>query len=144
MVRNSLKYVSYKVKKELAKDLKSIYRAVNVESAENALNDFSAKWDEKYPMISRSWRSNWDKIIPFLSYPNEIRRVIYTTNAIESLNMTLRKVIKNRASFPNDTAVFKLLYLALERISKKWTMPIKEWGCALNQFAIIYGDRVPV
>jgi putative transposase len=144
MVRNSLKYVSYKVKKELAKDLKSIYRAVNAESAEKALNDFSAKWDEKYPMISRSWRSNWDKIIPFLSYPNEIRRVIYTTNAIESLNMTLRKVIKNRASFPNDTAVFKLLYLALERISKKWTMPIKEWGCALNQFAIIYGDRVPV
>jgi putative transposase len=144
MVRNSLRFVSYKVRKEIAKDLKLIYQAVNAEMAEKALNDFSKKWDDKYPMISRSWRSNWDKIIPFLAFPDDIRRVIYTTNAIESLNMTIRKVIKNRASFPNDAAVFKLLYLSLERISKKWTMPIKEWGCALNQFAILYKERVPV
>jgi putative transposase len=143
MVRNSLKYVSYKVRKELAKDLKLIYQSVNSEMAEKHLNDFAGKWDNKYPMISKSWKSNWDKVIPFLNFPDDIRRVIYTTNAIESLNMTLRKVIKNRASFPNDDAVFKLLYLSLQRISKKWTMPIKEWGCALNQFAILYGNRVP-
>jgi putative transposase len=143
MVRNSLKYVSYKVRKEMAKDLKMIYQSVNAEMAEKSLNDFAKKWDNKYPMISKSWKSNWDKIIPFLNFPDDIRRVIYTTNAIESLNMTLRKVVKNRASFPNDDAVFKLLYLALQRISKKWTMPIKEWGCALNQFAILYGNRVP-
>lgn len=143
MVRNSLKYVSYKVRKELAADLKMIYQSVNAEMAEKHLNDFAQKWDNKYPMISKSWKSNWDKVIPFLGFPDEIRRVIYTTNAIESLNMTLRKVIKNRASFPNDDAVFKLLYLSLQRISKKWTMPIKEWGCALNQFAILYGERVP-
>jgi transposase-like protein len=143
MVRNSLKYVSYKVRKELAKDLKMIYQSVNAEMAEKNLNDFAQKWDNKYPMISKSWKSNWDKVIPFLGFPDDIRRVIYTTNAIESLNMTLRKVIKNRASFPTDEAVFKLLYLSLQRISKKWTMPIKEWGCALNQFAILYKERVP-
>ena len=144
MVRNSLRYVSYKVRKELARDLKSIYQAVNAEMAEKNLNKFAEKWDDKYPMISRSWQSNWDKIIPFLAFSDDIRRVIYTTNAIESLNMTLRKVIKNRSSFPSDDAVFKLLYLSLERISKKWTMPIQEWGCALNQFAILYGERVQV
>lgn len=108
MVRNSLKYVSFKNRKELSSDLKKIYRAVNVEEAKLKLQEFSKKWDSKYPMISKSWENRWNEIIPFLAYPAEIRKVIYTTNAIESLNMTLRKVIKNRASFPNDDAAKKL------------------------------------
>jgi transposase-like protein len=95
-------------------------------------------------MIGKSWRANWVRVIPFLAYPAEIRRALYTTNAIESLNMTLRKIIKNRALFPNDEAVFKLLYLALRNIAKKWTMPIQNWGLAMNQFAILFGDRVPL
>ncbi len=144
MVRNSLKFVSYKDRKELAKDLKSIYQALTVEGAEQALDAFEKKWDDKYPMISKSWRNNWSQIIPFLNYDKNIRKAIYTTNAIESLNMTLRKVIKNRASFPNDEAVEKLLYLALQNISKKWTMPIRDWGKAINQFAILFGERVPI
>jgi transposase-like protein len=142
MVRNSLKYVSYKFKKEIATDLKKIYRAVSKEEAEYNLDQFSEKWDAKYPMISKSWRNKWEQVIPFLDYPADIRKVIYTTNAIESLNMTLRKVIKNRASFPNDDAVRKLMYLALLNIEKKWTMPIRDWGAALNQFAIKFEGRV--
>jgi len=144
MVRNSLKFVSYKFRKEIANDLKRIYRAVNATEAEFNLKEFSAKWDEKYPMISKSWESKWDQIIPFLAYSEDIRKVIYTTNAIESLNMTLRKVIKNRASFPNDDAVKKLLYLALKNISKKWTMPIRDWGSVLNQFAIRFEGRIKI
>ena len=95
-------------------------------------------------MISQSWKNNWDRLIPFLEYPPEIRKVIYTTNAIESLNMTLRKVIKNRASFPNDDAVKKLLFLGLKNISKKWTMPIQNWGEAINQFAIRFDGRIEI
>ena len=144
MVRNSLKFVSWKFRKEIANDLKKIYRAVTVEEAEQNLENFSAKWDSKYPMISKSWRSKWDQIIPFLAYPADIRKVIYTTNAIESLNMTLRKVIKNRSSFPNDDAVKKLMYLALNNIAKKWTMPIRDWGAAINQFAIKFEGRVEI
>jgi len=144
MVRNSLKFVSYKFRREIAKDLKKIYRAVTQEVAEHELEQFSAKWDKRYPMISKSWRSKWDQIIPFLAYPADIRKVIYTTNAIESLNMTLRKVIKNRASFPNDDAVKKLMYLALRNASKKWTMPIHDWGAALNRFAIKFEGRVKI
>ena len=144
MVRNSLKYVSYKVRKEVASDLKKIYRAVNKAEAEFCLAEFSSKWDQKYPMISQSWKNNWDRLIPFLEYPPEIRKVIYTTNAIESLNMTLRKVIKNRASFPNDDAVKKLLFLGLKNISKKWTMPIQNWGEAINQFVIRFDGRIEI
>ncbi|MCK6379620.1 MAG: transposase, partial [Leptospiraceae bacterium] len=144
MVRNSLKYVSFKNRKELSSDLKKIYRAVNVEEAKLKLQEFSKKWDSKYPMISKSWENRWNEIIPFLAYPAEIRKVIYTTNAIESLNMTLRKVIKNRASFPNDDAAKKLLYLALQNASKKWTMPIRDWGAAINQFAINFEGRMEI
>lgn len=142
MVRNSLKYVSYKERKEIALDLKNIYKATTVEMAKQSLEEFSEKWDKKYPSISHSWRSNWERLVPFLDYPSDIRRVLYTTNAIESLNMTLRKTIKNRASFPNDDAALKLLYLSLQRIQEKWTMPIKEWGAAINQFAIQFEGRV--
>ncbi len=143
MVRNSLKFVSYKDRKRMATDLKTIYKAVTVEQAESALTVFGETWDKKYPMVSQSWLSHWDNIIPFFAYSEEIRKVIYTTNAIESLNSTLRKVTKNRNSFPNDESAIKLLYMALQNIMKKWTMPIRNWPLAVHQFAIRFGERVP-
>lgn len=143
MVRHSLKYVSWKQRKEVAADLKSIYQAPTAEQAEMNLAAFEAKWDRSHPSIGQSWRRNWERIIPFFAYPPEIRKVIYTTNAIESLNMSLRKVTKNRGSFPNDAAMFKLLYLALNNIAKKWTMPIRDWKAALNRFSILFEDRMP-
>ncbi len=142
MVRNSLKYVSYKDRKALVEDLKAIYKAKTLEEAELGLDDFSSKWDTKYPSISQSWLRHWDNVIPFFAYPADVRRAIYTTNAIESMNMTLRKVIKNKRVFPNDESVFKLLYLAINNISKKWTMPIQNWHGAMNWFIIEFGDRV--
>jgi putative transposase len=142
LVRNSLNFVSWKQRKEMADDLKEVYSAVTVEQAETNLASFGEKWDETHPRVSQSWRNNWQRIIPYFSYPPEIRRVIYTTNTIESLNMSLRKVTKNRGSFPNDEAMFKLLYLALNNIAKRWTMPIKNWKSALNQFSIMFEDRL--
>jgi len=143
MVRNSLRYVSWKQRKEVATDLKTIYQASTAEQAEMYLVDFEEKWDKTHPSIGQSWRRNWERIIPFFAYPPEIRKVIYTTNAIESLNMSLRKVTKNRGSFPNDESMLKLLYLALNNIAKKWTMPIRDWKAALNRFSILFGDRMP-
>jgi putative transposase len=143
LVRNSLNFVSWKQRKEMADDLKEVYSAATVEQAETNLASFGKKWDETHPRVSQSWRNNWQRIIPYFSYPPEIRRVIYTTNTIESLNMSLRKVTKNRGSFPNDEAMFKLLYLALNNIAKRWTMPIKNWKSALNQFSIMFEDRLP-
>jgi len=143
LVRHSTKYVSYKDRKQVVADLKTIYRAATAQEAEANLESFAGKWDTRYPMISKSWRANWSRIVPMFGFPEEIRRAVYTTNAIESLNMSLRKIIKNRPSFPSTDAVMKLLYLALNKISKKWTMPIRDWGAAINQFAIIYGDRMP-
>ena len=143
MVRNSTKYVSYKDLKEVCRDLKQIYSAVNEEEALEALDDFGKKWNSKYPMIQRSWETHWGDLSEFFKYPEEIRRVIYTTNAIESLNASLRKVTKNRAAFPDDEAIVKIMYLAISKAAKKWTMPIRNWGMALNQFAIMFGaDRV--
>jgi putative transposase len=113
-------------------------------SPEQQLNLFAETWDASYPVISKSWRLNWSRVVPMFGYPSEIRRAIYTTNTIESLNMTLRKVTKNRSLFPNDEAVFKLMYLALKNISKKWTMPIRNWSGAMNQFAILFEGRVPI
>jgi putative transposase len=144
MVRQSLRYVNWKQRKEVALDLKMIYSASTREQAEMRLEEFAQKWDSKYPTISPGWRRNWERIVPFLAYPQEIRRVIYTTNAIESVNRGLRKIIKNRGSFPNDEAALKLLYLALGNISQKWTKPIKEWKAALNQFAIVFEGRLPI
>ncbi len=143
MVRHSLRYVSWKQRKEVAADLKSIYSAPTVEQAEANLTAFAAKWDASHPTISKSWRNNWERLIPFFGYPPDIRKAIYTTNAIESLNMSLRKVTKNRGSFPNDDAMIKLLFLAIGNISKKWTMPIHDWKSALNQFTIIFETRMP-
>jgi len=144
MVRHSLKYVSWKQRKEVAAGLKVIYGAATAEQAAVNLEAFSRKWDEKYPTISVSWRNNWERIAPLFGYPPEIRKIIYTTNTIESLNMSLRKVTKNRGSFPSDESAFKLLYLALRNIAKKWTMPVKNWRAALNQFAILFEERMPL
>ena len=143
MVRHSLNYVGWKLRKEVAADLRTIYTAATEDEAEQQLTAFEAKWDKDYPAIAQSWRRNWARITPFFHYPPEIRRVIYTTNAIESVNMSLRKIIKNRGSFPSDEALLKLLYLAIQNISKKWTMPIKDWKAALNRFTIQFEDWMP-
>ncbi len=143
LMRFSLCYVSFKERKDVAADLKLIYRAASAEEAEQQLTAFAEKWDGRYPSIAKSWRSNWARVIPMFGFPDDIRRAVYTTNAIESLNMSLRKVIKTRASFPNDDAAFKLLYLALRNIAKKWTMPIPHWSQAMQAFAIIFEGRVP-
>ena len=144
MVRNSLKYVSWKERKTLASDLRKIYTAATVEAAELALEEFAAKWDEQYPTISQSWLNHWENITPFFDYPADSQKAIYTTNAIESMNMTLRKVMKNKRVFPTDDSVFKVVYLAINNISKKWKMPIHNWKSAMNRFIIEFGDRVPV
>ena len=142
-VRTSLNYVSWKQRKAVAADLRQIYRASTVEAAEQQLDAFAVKWDGTYPTISQAWRRNWDNLRPFFAYPADIRKVIYTTNAVESLNMSLRKVIKTRGSFPNQEAAIKLLYLALEHIAKKWTRPVLDWKKALQRFTLMFGDRVP-
>ena len=144
MVRNSLKFVSYKDRKTVASDLRNIYSAPTEMQAEEAIKDFEGKWDNRYPMIGKSWRSNWPHIIPFFSYSEEIRRVIYTTNAIESLNNSIRKVTKNRNSFPNDEAAIKLVYMALKNIMRKWTMPIRNWNRAVHQFSIRFEGRIDI
>lgn len=138
MVRNALRYVPAKDMKAVAKDLKSIYNAPTREMAEQALDNFSEKWSSKYPNIEKSWRNKWPNLITIFDYPDEIRKVIYTTNAIESLNSVIRKAIKNRKIFPNDDSALKLIYLAVNRASQKWTMPIRNWKPALNRFAIEY------
>jgi putative transposase len=143
MVRHSLNFVGYKQRKEVATDLQKIYRAATRDEAELRLAEFAEKWDAKYPTISQAWHRNWERLTPFLAYPEEIRRVIYTTNAVESVNMSLRKIIKNRGSFPTDESALKLLYLALRNITTRWTMPVKDWRAALNRFAIIFEDRMP-
>ena len=144
MVRNSLKFVPFKDRKAIAADLKKIYGAASEEAAVDELEAFSARWDSKYPMISRSWKTRWPELTPFFKFPPAIRKVIYTTNAIESLNFSVRKITKNRQSFPTADAAMKLIFMALQNIAQRWTMPIRDWGSALNQFAILYGDRVPL
>jgi len=143
VVRNCLNYVCWKERKTVAAELKPIYRAATVEEGWDQLEAFAEKWDGRYPSISQIWKRNWDQVRPFFAYPAEIRKVIYTTNAVESLNMSLRKVIKTRGSFPNEEAAIKLLYLGLERVAKKWTRPLQDWKAALNRFAIVFEDRVP-
>jgi putative transposase len=143
MIRHSLNYVSWNDRKAVVADLKSIYRAESADAAAKRLDEFEEKWDDKYPPIAQSWRRNWEQVIPFFAYPVAVRKIIYTTNAIESLNMSLRKIIKNRGHFPSDDAATKLLYLALRNAAKKWTMPSRTWKQALNQFAILFQDRFP-
>ena len=144
LVRNSLRYVPSKDMKAVVKGLKSIYGSGTLTEAENALNEFSAKWSEKYPQIERSWRKNWANLITMFDYPQEIRKIFYTTNAIESLNSVIRKAIRNRKIFPSDQSALKVVYLATQMASKKWTMPLREWKPAMNRFAIEYGERFEV
>ena len=143
MIRNSTKFVSYKDLKAVCKDLKEVYSAINAESGHEALQEFGKKWNVKYPMIQASWERNWNDLTEFFNYPKDIRRAIYTTNAIESLNFSLRKVTRNKSSFPDDDSIYKVMYLAIKNASTRWTMSIKDWGLAVNQFAIIFDGRVP-
>lgn len=140
MVRNSMKYVSYKDLKEVTRDLKKIYTAATEEMAHFELKQFGIKWDNKYPVISDIWQRNWSGIVPFFAFPTEIRKVIYTTNVIESVNRQIRKIIKNKGVFPDDKSIQKIIFLALRNAAKKWTMPLKDWPLALNQFEILCGD----
>lgn len=142
LTRYSLSFCGWKDRQKVANELKTIYRAETAETAAHRLGEFEAgPWGKKFPMIGQSWRRNWEQVIPFYSYAPEIRKMIYTTNAIESLNMQLRKVLKNRGHFPNDEAATKLIYLALRNITKKWKKPPVQWKAAAGQFAIQFGTR---
>jgi putative transposase len=144
MTRNSLRYVSWKHRKGVAKGLRAIYTAPSIEAAEAALEEFSRTWDEVTPLISKLWRSNWASLTPFFDYPPEIRRVIYTTNAIESIQAQLRKVTKKHGAFPTRDSVRKVLYLALLRAKERWTMPIWDWPAALYHLSLVFPGRVPL
>lgn len=142
LIRASLGYASWKDRKRLATELKTIYRAPDAESARVALDAFGdSAWGKKYPPIAASWRRHWAEVIPFFAYPPEVRKIIYTTNAIESLHMQLRKIIKTRGHFPNDGAATKLIYLALRNITKEWKMSAREWKSAMTQFATLFPER---
>jgi putative transposase len=142
LIRNSLNYVGWKDRKALATELKAIYQAAHAGAAEAALEAFEqGSWGRKCPPIAQAWRRQWTQVIPFFSYPHEVRRIVYTTNAIESLHMRLRKIVKNRGHFPSDEAATKLLFLALRNITKNWNMPQRTWKQAANQFAIVFGER---
>lgn len=141
-IRYSLNFVVWKDKKAVARDLRKVYAAATLQEAEQAFIDFQNTWDNKYPSISPSWQRNWDRLTGFFDYPPPIRKVIYTTNAIESLNASIKKVTRNRKQFPNDEAIIKVVYLALQNAAKKWSMPIHDWKPALNQFMIVFGDRI--
>lgn len=142
LVRASLNYVSWKQRRAVASDLRQIYTSATADEAVRQLDQFESRWDATHPTIGQIWRRNWERVTPFFAFPHEIRKVIYTTNAVESLNMTLRKIIKTRGSFPSEDAAFKLLYLALQNVSKKWQF-IQSWREALNRFQILWPDRMP-
>lgn len=141
-IRNATRYVVWKDKKEFTKDMKEIYNAPTKEAAKQALKDFANKWNSKYSYAIKSWENNWDNLTAFFEFPVEIRKIIYTTNLIENLNGKIRKYTKNKLSFPTDEAVMKSTYLALREATKKWSMPIRNWGIIFNQFLIIFDDRV--
>lgn len=141
-IRNACKYVSWKERKQFSADMKHIYNAPNRDAAEQALNNLEAKWNSKYSYAIKSWRNNWQELTAFLDFPVEIRTIIYTTNIIENLNGKIRKYTKNKLSYPNDEAVMKSVYLAVNQATKRWSMPIRNWGTILNQFMIIFEDRI--
>jgi putative transposase len=143
LIRNSLRYVNWKERKGVARDLRAIYGAPTAEAAEAALETFARKWDGRFPSISQSWRARWENVIPFFAYPPEIRKVVYTTNAIESINASIRKVTKKRGAFPTADSLRKVLYLAIRKASERWSRPVKDWTAALNHFAIVFEGRVP-
>jgi putative transposase len=141
-IRNSLRYVSWKERKAMAKDLRAIYEAATEQEGAAALEEFAEKWDKRYPHISASWRANWNEIVTFFKYPPEIRTLIYTTNPIESLNRQVKKTAKNKAIFPSEQALTKQVYLAIEEASRKWTMRHREWAVIYSQLMIYFGDRL--
>jgi transposase-like protein len=142
LLRNSMDFVSWKDRKPLAAALKAIYRAVDAKAAEEALTAFEAgEWGHRYPAIGQSWRRVWTEVMPFFAFPDDVRRIIYTTNAIEALNSKLRRAVRARGHFPNDEAATKLLYLILNRSEKEWKMPPREWSMAKAQFAVLFGER---
>ena len=143
MVRNSLKYVSWRDRKAVAADLKDIYQSISEEEAGLNLKVFMEKWDDKYPVIGRAWTRHWENVIPLFAYPDEIRKIIYTTNAIESLNSVIRKAINNRKIFPSDQSAMKIVFLAISKASERWTRPIRNWKPAMNRFLIEYQGRFP-
>lgn len=142
MVRHSLKYVGWKERKAVAADLRAIYTASTVEAAEQALDAFDRKWSGRFPSIAKSWRANWVNLIPFFSYPPEIRKVIYTTNAIESMQASLRKMTRQRGAFPNAESVRKVIFLAVQRIAINWKRPVKDWIAAVNHFSVVFEGRI--
>lgn len=142
LIRNSLNFVPWKEKKQVAQDLKAIYHAPNEHRAEEALSKFEQHYQHSYPTIAQLWRRHWDNVIPIFDYPADIRKAIYTTNVIESLNYSLKKSVKLKGAFPTEDALFKVLFLAIDKLSQKWTMPIKDWKKALNWFAQLFGDRL--
>ena len=142
LIRNSLDYVSYKDRKAVAVALKEIYRARNAEAGHAALEAFDeGPWGRKYPVIAQTWRRHWTEVIPFYAFPSEVRRIIYTTNSIEALNAKPRRAVRARGHFPTDEAALKLLFLVLNRATKEWKMPAREWAAAKAQFAILFEDR---
>lgn len=143
LIRSSLKFVTWKDRKQIMPDLKAIYRAENAEAASERLTEFEARWGARYPAIGEAWRRAWEHVIPLFAFPPDIRKMIYTTNAVESLHRSLRKIIKTRGSFPNDEAAMKLLYLAIRNAGVHWRRPV-EWTAAMSQFAILFGDRFAV
>lgn len=142
MIRNSLRLVAWGTRRQLAKDLKPVYQAATADGALEALDVFETTWGSQYPSIVRSWRANWERVTPFFAFSPEIRRAIYTTNAIEALNRQLRKALKPKGHFPTEDSAMKVMYLALNHASKKWTMPIRSWDLALQQFAIHFEGRI--
>ena len=144
MVRNSLRYVSWKERKKVAAELRTVYTAPTAEAAEQALGAFGERWDDRFPLITKSWRAHWENLTPFFAYPPELRKVIYTTNAIESINAQLRKVVKKKGAFPTVESVRKVLYLAMTRASARWSRPVKDWAKALNHLTVVFEGRVPV
>lgn len=143
LIRSSTRFVAWVNRKALIADLRRVYAAETEEAALAALSEFEKKWDGRYPMVAQAWRSNWERVRPFFAFAHGVRRIIYTTNAIESLNFTLRKVTKARGHFPNDEAALKLVYLAIRNLEKKWTRQPQYWNLALNQFAIMFAGRLP-
>lgn len=144
MIRNSVKYIGSKYQKEFCADLKNIYRAPSETAGKEELKKLEDKWLEKYPLAVNPWRNHWENLSTFFQYPEEIRKIIYTTNAVEAVHRQLRKVTKNRASFPNDDALTKILFLAIRDISKKWTMPVQNWALTISQLSIIFEGRLNI
>ena len=141
-IRNSIKYVGSKNQKEFMVDLKKVYKAQTKELAESELDNLEAKWDEKYPIVIKSWRNNWERLSQFFKYPKDIRRIIYTTNAIEAIHRQFRKLTKTKGAFPNQDSLLKLLYLGIQNASKKWTMPVQNWSLTISQLAIFFEGRL--